>query len=126
MPLFLKHIETARQLKPVQAYHLARNALTGYPRPVRDPSPAPGMRAAGKQLAAPVRKPVSMTGPSRFRFLNEEREIGQGASLLWNYNLHYHDDLNAEAALERLGWHRDMLGRWVRENPPGSRPGWEP
>lgn len=45
---------------------------------------------------------------------------------LWRYNLHYFDDLNAQCAADRQEWHRALLLRWVRENPPALGTGWEP
>jgi uncharacterized heparinase superfamily protein len=45
---------------------------------------------------------------------------------LWRYNQHYFDDLDAEGAGTRAMWHRALLLRWLRENPPGKGTGWEP
>ncbi|MEX0383132.1 alginate lyase family protein [Spiribacter sp. 1M153] len=74
-----------------------------------------------------------MTGRFRFRLLNVERPL-QGATdwddpsveALWRYHLHYFDDLNAERAEQRVGWHRALLRRWLEENPPGKGIGWDP
>ena len=73
-----------------------------------------------------------MTGPETFRFLNEERTIGEPADWndphakkLWLYNLHYFDDLNARDARARETWHRALMKRWIAENPPGQGNGWE-
>ncbi len=75
----------------------------------------------------------SLIRPWTFRFLNEEHELAGGDdwdnpehSKLWRYNLHYFDDLNAEAASERNAWHQEILARWVEENPPARRTGWDP
>jgi uncharacterized heparinase superfamily protein len=46
--------------------------------------------------------------------------------MLWAYNLHYFDDLNAFGAEERAAAHSRLLERWVRENPPGQGIGWHP
>lgn len=74
-----------------------------------------------------------MLSPTRFRFLNEEHELGNASDWnspehpkLWTYNLHYFDDLNAENAEARRGWHETLLTRWVAENLPGKGNGWEP
>jgi uncharacterized heparinase superfamily protein len=74
-----------------------------------------------------------MTGPSSFRFLNVEREFASSADWtrpdwpkLWLYNLHYFDDLVADKADAHAGWHRDLIRRWIDENPPGRGTGWEP
>ena len=73
-----------------------------------------------------------MLGAERFCFLNETRDLAaQGwddpaQEKLWRYNLHYFDDLNAWDAEARRDWHRALLLRWVRENPPAAGSGWEP
>jgi hypothetical protein len=91
-----------------------------------------------------VAKPVSLLGPTTFRFLNATHALVPGPDpwndpardKLWLYNLHYFDDLNAAPSLrpspargegeERQRWHRALLQRWVAENPPGVGNGWEP
>ncbi|MCX7177135.1 MAG: alginate lyase family protein [Proteobacteria bacterium] len=45
---------------------------------------------------------------------------------LWLYNLHYFDDLCAEGTVERAGWHRALIARWIAENPVGRSCGWDP
>jgi uncharacterized heparinase superfamily protein len=40
--------------------------------------------------------------------------------------MHYFDDLNAQGAEQRVGWHRELMLHWVHENPPGRGTGWEP
>ncbi len=74
-----------------------------------------------------------MLSPTRFCFLNVEHDIPAPADWnslqlpkLWLYNLHYFDDLNAEGATSRVKWHRDLIARWINENPPGKGIGWEP
>ena len=80
----------------------------------------------------PARRPASMVGAERFCFLNETRDLAAhdwddpALEKLWRYNLHYFDDLNARDAGARLEWHRALLLRWVRENPPAAGSGWEP
>ena len=67
------------------------------------------------------------------RFLNEDGEIAgaaqwndPGKPKLWLYNLHYFDDLGAPADAERRGLQRELVARWISENPPGKGNGWEP
>lgn len=74
-----------------------------------------------------------MLSPTKFRFLNTEHSIpaeydwnSPGLPNLWLYNLHYFDDLNAERAAGRADWHRDLIARWIAQNPPGEGIGWEP
>nr|AIA14495.1 Unknown Function [uncultured bacterium] len=71
--------------------------------------------------------------PTRFRFLNAEREVltqadwnAAGVDKLWLYNLHYFDDLNAADAGARSAWHRASIEKWIAENPPDTGNGWEP
>lgn len=45
---------------------------------------------------------------------------------LWRYNLHYFDDLNASDAADRSTLHRDLIDRWIDENPAPHGTGWEP
>src|SRR5690606_3563546 len=42
------------------------------------------------------------------------------------YNQHYFEDLAAESARERDIWHRDLIARWISDNPPAGGSGWEP
>jgi uncharacterized heparinase superfamily protein len=72
-------------------------------------------------------------GPTQFRFLNQTKTLpAQGGwnnaavEKLWLYNLHYFDDLNATEADKRIEWHRGLIGRWLKENPPAMGNGWEP
>lgn len=73
-----------------------------------------------------------MVGASRFIFLNEEHELhfpegwnDCSHQLLWNYNLHYFDDLNAEESELRREWHDSYLKDWLEHNPIGTRPAWD-
>lgn len=73
-----------------------------------------------------------MVGPWTFRFLNEERTLDPArpwrpvdAPLLWLYNLHYFDDLNAACSAERSSWHQALIESWISANPPASEPGWD-
>ncbi len=56
------------------------------------------------------------------------RPIGRtkGGALLWTYNLHYFDDLNAADRSARRAWHDRLVERWIDENPPGAGIGWDP
>lgn len=47
-------------------------------------------------------------------------------SKLWLYNLHYLDDLNAVGAELRRHEHKNLIERWIAENPPAIGNGWEP
>jgi uncharacterized heparinase superfamily protein len=73
-----------------------------------------------------------MSGPRTFGFLNETRRLTKGgwntasASDLWQYNLHYFDDLNAQHAASRREWHLEAIADWIESNPPVDGPGWDP
>ena len=94
---------------------------------------APSLRSAQAIWRnCPGRLP-SMLSPERFRFIGQDSELKDAAgwnrpdaAKLWLYNLHYFDDLRAEGAAGRLPWHRDLIARWILENPPVAGNGWEP
>ncbi len=73
---------------------------------------------------------VQWDGSRRFRFLEVEHDLGNpprwksAPSRLWGYHLHYLDALRdpRHAPTRRL----ELLEAWVRGNPPGVLPGWEP
>ena len=47
-------------------------------------------------------------------------------SKLWVYNLHYFEDLLSKNAQRKSEFHRQLLDRWIDENPVGYGNGWEP
>jgi uncharacterized heparinase superfamily protein len=73
-----------------------------------------------------------MVRPTTLRLLSVEHDIAaegwtpSGSDLLWRYNAHYFDDLNADGAAGRLAWHGALLDRWLHDVPPGSSPAWDP
>lgn len=120
---------TLRWLRPVQFYGRAWFRLS---RPRPDLSEAPSPRTAPEAWNGCARN-ASMTGPARMRFLGVERELAAAKDWnrpdwpkLWLYNAHYFDDLVASGADGRAAWHRNLIRRWVAENPPGQGNGWEP
>ncbi len=122
---------TVRHLRPGQIG--ARLRFLARRNPSLSLSGLPRGREARVFPEAPARRPGSMPGPDRFRFLNTEGVCRRpddwnapDRSRLWLYNLHYFDDLAASGAPDRVDWHRDLLARWIRENPPRSGTGWEP
>ena len=105
-------------------YHLHRPRL--------DMSSPPSLRSQrGVWQQPPAREP-SLLGPKRWRFLNvirDQEQIGwdnPAVDLLWRYNQHYFDDLNAVGADHRRAWHEALLTQWQVENPPGRGTGWAP
>lgn len=126
---FLTYWHTLRYLKPVQLYGRLWARLY---KPRLNLFEAPAVRVMDGIWNAPARRGQSLFESFRFRFLNEEHlltDIGWDSpniEKLWRYNLHYFDDLNAEGAEFRTGWHRELLARWVAENPPAGGTAWEP
>jgi hypothetical protein len=125
----LRYWHTLRHLKPVQIYGRLWFRLH---RPRPDLRPPPALRRAERAWVRCARHP-SMPGPATFRFLSVGREASAADDWnrpdwpkLWLYNLHYFDDLNADAAAARVAWHRALVSRWVAENPPATGTGWEP
>jgi uncharacterized heparinase superfamily protein len=65
-------------------------------------------------------------------FLSQDGDLqqvgwdGPEREVLWRYNQHYFDDLNAAEASRRAVWHRRLVHDWIRGNPPGQGIGWEP
>ncbi len=121
---------TVRHLKPVQVYGRVLGRLA---RPRADTSDAPPVRLMTGAWAEPAPRPASLLGRWRVRFLNEEGEIARqqqwndpAKAKLWLYNLHYFDDLATPADLARRALQRELVERWIDENPPTVGNGWEP
>ena len=77
-------------------------------------------------------KKSCMVGPFEFVFLNKrmviDPQVGwcdRSREALWDYNLHYFDDLNAVRGSEREAWHESYIKAWVSANPIGVSPGWD-
>jgi uncharacterized heparinase superfamily protein len=126
----LRYVHTLQYLRPTQVIARAWLALH---RPRPDLRPAPALRAVPCAYQPPVAGAPSLLAPELFRFLNVERSCAaaadwqpRGVDRLWMYNLHYFDDLNARDAPARCPWHRQLLERWIVENPPARGEGWEP
>ena len=124
-----RYWHTLRWLRPAQfvgrAYRLVQ-------RPRIDARPAPETAQAAHPWMK-GRRPASMLSSDRFRFLGVDGRLDQrddwnhpARPKLWLYNLHYFDDLDAADASSRADWHRSLIDRWIRENPPGQGNGWEP
>ena len=98
--MITRYWHTLRYLRPVQFY--GRLWFRLY-RPTPDLRPAPAVRPVPGRWVPPVAKPVSLLGPTTFRFLNATHALVPGPDpwndpardKLWLYNLHYFDDLGA-------------------------------
>ncbi len=120
---------TVRWLKAEQVFGRVRFRLH---RPRPDVRPAPPVRAARAGWVPPPAREASLAGPTRMRFLAEEHDLAEigwdapGIALLWRYNQHYFDDLNATGAPMRRDWHRALVERWLADNPPVRGTAWAP
>ncbi len=126
-----RYYHTIRHLRPVQIYGRAWQRLY---RGRLDFSPAPAVRVPRANWIEGPLRPAKMTGPTRFRFLNEERNLGwpagwsdTSAHRLWLFNLHYFEDLIAEQAHQRAHWHQALIDAWIRDQGGTiAEPAWEP
>jgi uncharacterized heparinase superfamily protein len=123
-------LRTVRYLKPVQIYGraLARVPVWGSVSTL-----APAMRPRRGTWVQPIARRACLKDRWRVEFLNRPGEIahsGQwndpGQPKLWTYNLHYFDDLAAGAGAEHRSMQRELIARWIAENPAGTGNGWEP
>ncbi|MCG5548919.1 heparinase II/III family protein [Halorhodospira halochloris] len=124
------YFHTIRHLRPGQIgwrlwYRLYRPRIPS--------QPAPPVRDARGPWIPPLPREQSLLDPQTACFLNQRAPIDDPGiwndaryDKLWLYNLHYFDDLNARGAVERNAWHRELIERWIAENPPGYGNGWEP
>ena len=120
---------TIRHLRPIQ---IGGRFWFRLHRPRVDLRPAAAQRRSASAWRFCARA-ASMTAASTFRFLGVERTLRDAGDWnradwprLWSYNLHYFDDLAADATAEREGWHRALIARWIAENPPVRGTAWEP
>ena len=120
---------TLRHLKPGQ---IAGRIAFRLRRPRADERAAPPLRAASGAWVRPARRLQSLDAGGVFDLLGERHALadvgwqGPGVARLWRYHQHYFDDLRAFGADERSAWHRELVERWIADNPPGRGPGWEP
>lgn len=123
-------MRTLRHMRARQIINRTRRRLVSLP---VSRGPAPDLRRSTLAWRNCRGRAHNMLSPTRFRFLSRAAEIGAPADWnskqlprLWLYNLHYFDDLRAQDSAQRSGWHRDLIERWVAENPPRYGVGWEP
>lgn len=126
----LRYFHTLRYLRPVQIYGRLWHQLN-HPKPSREK--APELRTWAARPVATVRRESTMVGPHSFRFLNHLGHVTDstgwndpGQEKLWLYNLHYFADLVATSSVDQSEWHRNLVKRWITENPAGRGNGWEP
>lgn len=121
-------------VRPLRRSQITNRIARRFLRPKQHRSIALQWRAPEPTLSGfPLLLEPSLLGAATFRFLGADHTLpAQGGwtdpalSKLWRYNLHYFDDLNAQDADRRETWHRDLIARWIAENPAGTGDGWEP
>lgn len=125
-----RYWHTLRHLRPVQVYGRLQYRLY---RPAIDAHQAPPVRNIGaRHWVAPAEHEGSMQGPTLFHLVGRTADLSDhgwddpAMDKLWRYNLHYFADLTSTDCATREEWHRALLVRWVRENPPGVGSAWEP
>ena len=130
MQRFLQYWHTLRHLKPVQFYGRLWFRLHT---PKIDLRAAPSVRSTTSAWVEPVAKHQTQFGAMTFRFLNQDQTLSSAdawndarCDKLWLYNLHYFDDLCAAGASDRIVWHKQLIEKWIAENPPAIGNGWEP
>lgn len=123
---------TLRHLRWVQIAARAKRVVNKK-LPQRIPLDTPLLLAEPGQFIEPALCSQKMLAPDQFMFLNYVGEVrhpadwnSQAHNKLWLYNLHYFDDLNSVNGESRSFWHRELLSRWVVENPAAFGNGWEP
>lgn len=129
--MLLRYWHTLRYLRLAQIVGRLQNFFR---RPRIDDSPINiSVRVVRGEWVYPARRSQRMLNKQSFCFLNEIHNITSATdwnnsqcSKLWLYNLHYFDDLTAIGAEKRTGRHRELIHRWIGENPPGKGNGWEP
>jgi hypothetical protein len=90
---------------------------------------APALRPIAQAWTMPVSKPNSFKD-DQATFLNQTLTISAASiwsdvkiDKLWLYNLHYFDVLNSS---ENIPSQRNLIHRWIQENPTAKSNGWEP
>jgi uncharacterized heparinase superfamily protein len=85
------------------------------------------------RLTPGIPKTQSKLGPQKFEFLNYIDDLTEkkhwscaGNGLLWQYNLHYFDWLNAVGSGDRLRSNREFLDLWLATQKVGAPVSWDP
>ena len=125
------YFETVRYLRPIQVFARLWHRL--YFPSLAHVQPSRRVCLVNSPFVLSSSRKASIRASDRVCFLNEEGDLtGRDAwndstkDKLWLYNLHYFNDLNSVGAQERIDWHRELVNRWISENPIGQGNGWEP
>ena len=126
----LLFFDTIRHLKFIQIKNRIKRKLI---KPKIKLFRAPETSKITNKLINPIKSNQKIFNDEFFVFLNKKGsvQISEGWNLedqdkLWIYNLHYFDDLNAENCKQRSLRHHQLIQKWIDDNPPGFKNGWEP
>lgn len=125
----MRYWETLRHLKPSQFIGRLRLLLHT---DTKVENSVPPLRSDRAGWQHPAEREPSLLGPARFIFLNQEYDLCEigwdnpDIPLLWRFNQHYFDDLNAREAGEREAWHGELVKSWIAANPPLRGTPWSP
>lgn len=133
LAVFTKSLRLYHTVRYLKLEQLIGRLRIRFRRVVPDYSPPPRLASIEGNWQRVAQRQPRMSGPDQVTFLNESAILSGSAcwnnpaySKLWLYNLHYFDDLNAVDSENRHEWHRQIIQRWIEENPPGQFNGWEP
>jgi len=129
MARLLRLFHTVRHLRWEQVIYRLHNRFSrGRVRVGETPAHRTDFPAFGHVgFAAP-----SLIAPETFSFLGETERVSledwaaPHASLLWRYNLHYFDDLNAKNAEDRFTEHCELVDSWIDVCRSTDDVGWAP
>jgi uncharacterized heparinase superfamily protein len=125
--LMLRLLRTTRYLKPVQVINRLSRRFRKTRIFIAD---IPRLKPARHSWETTVPLSASITNAETVRFLNESGPLtdwqNSDKTLLWLYNLHYFDDLNAEHSARRTIIHQQLIDNWIQNNPPATGVGWQP
>lgn len=127
----MRLLRTIAPLSSRQISYLLRNRLAP---PGRPKSPRVASQRRWVTLWRGLRwRKTALKADGRFCFLNEVRAISapdvwhdREASLLWQYHLHYLDDLFVVGGESRADDALRLLESWIENNPPTQGVGWAP
>lgn len=118
-----RYWHTLRYLRPRQFWGRVASKLQTSGSGIVSQAESPPLRPTAGAWQAPARREPCLLSPVRCRFLNSIRDVEGPLDwdrpqwpLLWRYNLHYFDDLNARDSRLRWHWHEQLLTRWIAEN----------
>lgn len=126
----LRYIETLRHLRPVQVINRLKRKVPWF---ASDPAPSPPLRKLSREWRQSLDHRVRLSGPDTVTLINLPGRIADAAAWndpaqtkLWLYNLHYFDWMSGKRDASHRSWERNLILRWIAENPEGQGNGWEP